>query len=254
MIERRGRRRIVPNFQRQLARVRFTVNFPEQHFDRARRAAATRFFQCAECRGQCNLPCAAEPISLPRARRIARSAKRRHGFAHARSGFSRRQAINPRIGELPISVHAGIFDVHRGHARYRQFVGNCIARLDAHHTVASGIESGPGNNNLRLSGPHGIQDARDRFILVLVKVIVADIDRAHDHRLSTRFRLQSPRRPGAALDDADRHTGFFLAAETGKKLIDDVNDVDHESNSLRVQNVQAVQSLRSVQPVGGSNG
>jgi len=62
---------------------------------------------------------------------------------------------------------------------------------------------------------------------VLVKIIVANIDRGDDLSFLTELDLQSPRRSGATLYHPDGQTGLLFATESGKKLVDDVNDLDH---------------------------
>ena len=68
-----------------------------------------------------------------------------------------------------------------------------------------------------------------------MKVIIADIHRASDLAFVAELLLQTARRAGASFDHAHRQASFFLAAEAGKKLIDDMNDFNHGNRLLNIE-------------------
>src|SRR5262245_21184797 len=70
-------------------------------------------------------------------------------------------------------------------------------------------------------------DRFQRVCFMLMKIVVAVINRGSDLRFFAELKLQSSRRAVAAFDHAHRHARLFLPAEAGEELINDMNDRGH---------------------------
>jgi hypothetical protein len=149
---------------------------------------------------------------------------------HAGGGFRRGQTVVAKIGMIAISPDGRILNVHRGNARYFQVLGDGIADLDAAYAITAGIKGRPGDNDLGLFLLHRRENCLERVVLVLMKLVVAEVHGASDGCILAQLQLQPARCPSGAVVDANRNTGLVLAADTGEKLIDDMNNCNHSSS------------------------
>ena len=218
LVQRRRRLGIVPNFHGQFRVERLVMDFFEQHLDRALRAAPTGFFDPSDAAAKIAFRTRrADPLAARQTQGEYRQPRHRIGHSHRR--LRRRQAVNPRVGQLTVGADAGIFLVHLGHLVIRELIGHRVADLHAAHAVAAGIERRPGDDDIRRRTNHRVEHRRERFVLMLVEIIVADVYRASDRRSRTELDLQGPRGTGAPVDLADRQAGLIFAAQPREKLI-----------------------------------
>src|SRR5215204_1046885 len=62
---------------------------------------------------------------------------------------------------------------------------------------------------------------------MLMKVVIAIVDRASHLDFGAELRLEPARRAGGVFDHADRHARLIFASQTGKELINDMDDCGH---------------------------
>jgi hypothetical protein len=128
---------------------------------------------------------------------------------------------------ITINAHAGIFRLHPGHTREAQSFRHRLTDLHACQAITPGVERRAGDDNVRPSFFEFSEDCRDCFVPVLMKIVIAEINRRGDLSLIMQLRVEPARRARRTFDDSHLTIRFFFAAETGKKLIDDMHDTDH---------------------------
>ena len=81
-----------------------------------------------------------------------------------------------------------------------------------------------------------------------MNVVIAVINRARDFRVFTQLKLQTSGRARAAFDDPYRHARLIFPAETGKELIDDMNNRSHSDHLLieRLERFELFQRLGTI--------
>src|SRR5207249_1165491 len=89
----------------------------------------------------------------------------------------------------------------------------------AREAVASGVERGPGDDEIRLVSFHKVEDRPDGVVLVLAEEVVAAEDGADDVGRAAECALKCLTRPDGAVLALRTLPGLLFAANSGKKLI-----------------------------------